>query len=163
MNSKGVGVEPLTLVATAVAVGAAAGVSDAAKEAVVEAYSGLKNLIIRRYRDVDLAEVERRPESGARRAVLAEELTEAGAATDAELLLAAQTLIAAVRAHEASLGAVVGVDLEHLDVGGSLHVDGIESTGIGVRGSDLRIAGDVAITQVQAGVRAPQDPRSARE
>ncbi|WP_280406301.1 hypothetical protein [Nocardia brasiliensis] len=150
------------MVATAVAVGAAAGVTDTAKQAVSEAYSGLKNLILRRYRGVDVAAVERRPDSEARRAVLVQELTEAGAGADTELLLAARTVIAMVRAHEADLGAAVGVDLERLDVGGSLRVDGIESSGTGVRGSDLTIAGDVAITQVHAGAWPQQDPPTAR-
>ncbi|MEV0299177.1 hypothetical protein [Nocardia sp. NPDC050710] len=153
--------EPVMMVATAVAVGAAAGMTETTKQAVGEAYSALKRLIARRYGSVDVGGVEHKPNSEARRSVLAEDLAEAGAGADTELLVAAQTLIALVCVHEVRAGAAVGVDLERIDVGGSLRVEGIDAAGTGLRGSDLGIAGDVAIAQVRAGIPPPKDPPSA--
>ncbi|MGW4717847.1 hypothetical protein [Nocardia sp. NPDC004260] len=63
--------DPATLVATAVAVGAAAGLTDTAKQSVTDAYAALKGLLTRRYRDVDLAQVEADPDAAAEREALA--------------------------------------------------------------------------------------------
>jgi hypothetical protein len=71
----------------------------------------LKKLIADRYRGVDVASVESRPDSRARRAVLAEDLTDTGAGGDEELVAAAQRVLAEVEEHDPEVGAVIGVDL----------------------------------------------------
>jgi hypothetical protein len=77
----------------------------------------LKRLLTSRYQEVDLSPVEKRPESEAKRTPLAEDLASSHAEEDDDLLRAARAVIAEVRAHQPEVGAVVGVDLEQLDVG----------------------------------------------
>ncbi|MCB0144110.1 MAG: hypothetical protein KDE50_29740, partial [Caldilineaceae bacterium] len=70
--------EPITFIVTALAAGAAAGLTASAENAIKEAYAGIKALIQRKFGGVDLAVLESKPESATRRGVVAEELTEAG-------------------------------------------------------------------------------------
>ncbi|WP_155981445.1 hypothetical protein [Nocardia sp. BMG111209] len=142
------------IVAAAVAAGAAAGLKETAARAVGDAYRQVKSLITGRYRQVDLAAVEARPASAHRRDELAEDLTAAGASGDAELLAAAQALLAAVRAHEADAGVAVGVDLERVQAA-ALRVREVESTGTGVRVVDGSFDGDIEIGSVRAGRQDP--------
>ena len=88
--------EPITLIITALAAGAALGVKDAASEAVLDAYNRLKSLARRRLAgrrngDVVLAEFEEAPEIW--REPLAAALTAAGAAGDTALVAAAEALL----------------------------------------------------------------------
>lgn len=155
--------EPLTtVVATAIAVGAAAGLTDTAKQAISDAYNGLKRLITGKYRDVDLGPVEKKPDSTAKRDSLAEDLEEAGAGQDHELLAAAQTLIAAVRAHANDAAAAIGVDLERVEAA-ALRIGSVESAGTGVRVKDGKFHGDIDIDQVRAGPRGPNNPSTAQQ
>lgn len=148
------------IVAEAVAVGAAAGLGDAAKQAVVDAYQKLKGVVSGRYGQVGVELLEQQPDSEARRAVLVEDLQRAGADGDGELLAAAQALIEVVRAHEAAAGVAVGVDLERVEAA-ALRIREVSSTGAGVRVVDGSFEGDIEIGSVQAG-RRDQDPPSAR-
>ncbi len=148
------------IVAEAVAVGAVAGMSDTAKQVVLDAYEKLKALVSGRVGRVGVESVEQQPDSVARRAVLAEDLQRAGAEGDEELLAAAQALIAAVRAHEAAAGVAVGVDLERVSAA-ALRIREVEATGTGVRVVGGTFDGDIEIGSVQAG-RRDQDPPSAR-
>ncbi|MEV6279664.1 hypothetical protein [Nocardia sp. NPDC051832] len=152
--------DPVTaVVVSAIAAGAAAGLGDTASQAVKDAYSGLKRLISGRYQGVDVAVVERKPDSQAKRESLAEDLEDAGAAGDAELAHAAVAVLEAVRQH--APGAVVGVEVTNL-VAAALEVVDVKSAGDGVRVAGGTIAGAVRIHGVEAGFQAPPDPSSAR-
>ncbi|MFB8001522.1 hypothetical protein [Nocardia sp. NPDC056000] len=154
--------EPLTtIVATAVAVGAAAGLKDSAKQAVVDAYSGLKGLITSRYRGVDLGTVETKPESLSKRESLAEDLDDAGAGEDLELLAAAQGLIAIVRANAPQTGPAVGVDLARVEAE-ALRISDVEASGTGVQAVDSTFHGNIDINNVRAGIQGPLDPPVTR-
>jgi hypothetical protein len=88
--------EPVTLILTALAAGAALGVKDTASSAVQDAYEGLKALVRRRLagrRDAGLVldRFGEAPETW--KAPLAQELAAAGAAGDAGLVEAAQALL----------------------------------------------------------------------
>jgi hypothetical protein len=90
--------DPITLITTALVAGAVAASKDVAAQAVKDAYAGLKALIVRKFGDKSDAEdamaaVEKRPDSEARQAMLAEELSMAKAAEDAEVLKQAQALL----------------------------------------------------------------------
>ncbi|UGT67516.1 hypothetical protein LTT66_30585 [Nocardia gipuzkoensis] len=150
--------EPVTLVAAAVAAGASAGLSETAKEAVSDAYATLKNWITTRYRDVDVDVVEKQPESTARQAVLAEELQQAGAGADHELLVLARRLLELVQ--QSVPETVVGVQLLHTHAEGDVDVDNVSSTGHGVVADDTRVR-SLRISRVQAGVQ-PSHPPVAR-
>ncbi len=149
------------IVAEAVAVGAVAGLSDTAKQAVTDAYAKLKALVSGRVGLSGVESVERQPDSVARRSVLVEDLQRAGVEDDEELLAAAQALLAAVRAHEAAAGAAVGVDLERVSAA-ALRIREVQSTGTGVRVVGGTFVGDIEIGSVNAGKPEPQDPSSAR-
>lgn len=96
--------DPITIIVTAVAAGAAAASKDVAAQAVKDAYAGLKALIARKFGDTaDVEEavqsVEKKPESEAREAVLKEELEGAGADQDSEVVKQAQALLELLEKH----------------------------------------------------------------
>ena len=91
--------DPLTVVVAAIALGAQEGVRKTAATAVKDTYAGLKRLITDRYKAVDLTGVENKPSCEAKRASLEEDLKDAGAEQDADLLAAAKEVIEAVRVH----------------------------------------------------------------
>lgn len=88
--------DPITLIVTALAAGAALGVTDSASSAVKDAYAGLAALVKRRLGGrpeaaLVLARHENTP--GTWRAPLIAELAEAGADHDPDLVAAAQALM----------------------------------------------------------------------
>src|SRR6266516_567632 len=88
--------EPITLIATALAAGAALGVKETASSAMKDAYGGLKALVKRRLAgrpeaELVLARHENAPELY--RTSLISELAEAGADRDLDLVAAAQALM----------------------------------------------------------------------
>ncbi|MFW6116648.1 MAG: hypothetical protein ACOC6F_02880 [bacterium] len=96
--------DPITILVTAVVLGAAAGAKDVAAQAVKDAYAGLKSLIVRKFggkADVEEAVkgVEKKPESDARKAVLKEELETAEAGQDAEVVKEAKALLRLLEKH----------------------------------------------------------------
>ena len=91
--------DPIMLIVTALAAGAAAGTGDAAASAVKDAYAGLKALVARRLggrpdAEVVLARHEEAPEVW--QAPLMAELASAAADRDLELTRAAQALMTLV-------------------------------------------------------------------
>ncbi|MEV4235280.1 hypothetical protein ACIBJI_08250 [Nocardia sp. NPDC050408] len=155
------GVDPVALVAAAVAAGATAGLTDTAKQGVLDSYQSLRGLITRRYRSVDVGVVEARPEAGSRRVVLAEELARAGAADDQELLTAAHHLLQLIEEHSPQAAQAVGVTLTRVRAG-ELKITDIESSGSGVIATDTTVSGTLKIEGLRAGVQEPPHPSQAR-
>jgi hypothetical protein len=94
--------DPITIIVTAITTGAILGLKDTTEQIIKDAYVGLKALIIRKYGskgDVKdaLKKVEDKPDSDSRKGMLREELEAAGAASDTELLKAAQDLLAVAK------------------------------------------------------------------
>jgi hypothetical protein len=88
--------DPITLVVTALAAGAAAALQDGTKDAVKTAYARLRDKLRRRVEgrpDAELALARHETAPGKWEALLAAELTEAGAAGDAGVVDAAQALM----------------------------------------------------------------------
>jgi len=88
--------DPITLIATALAVGATGGLRDSASSAVRDAYSGLKAQVRDKLRgrpDVDAVLARHEDALGSWRALLEAELLEAGADHDPSLTQAAQALM----------------------------------------------------------------------
>ena len=88
--------DPLTLIVTALAAGAALGITDTASSAVKDAYTGLKALVRKRLggrpdAELVLARHEEAPETW--RAPLMAELDQAGAGYDSGLVAAAEALM----------------------------------------------------------------------
>jgi hypothetical protein len=144
--------EPVTIIVTALATGAAAAAKSTVETAVKDAYAAFKALVRRKYGAVDVTPIEAKPESEARRSVVAEDLQGAGAERDAELLQAAQALIELIRSRAPETGPAIGVDLERVSAS-ALRIREVESEGTGVRVRDAQIAGDIDIGTVRAGKR----------
>jgi hypothetical protein len=91
--------DPITLILTALAAGAGAGLTDTASSAVKDAYGSLKALVKKRLAgrpdaDLVLARHEKAPQTW--QAPLAAELDESGAGRDPDLMEAAQALMSLV-------------------------------------------------------------------
>jgi hypothetical protein len=151
------GVDPITLVVTAVALGAAAGLTDTATQVVKDAYAGLKALLARR--SVDVSGVERKPDSDTQRAALAETLTDAGNVDD-EMVAAARAVTEAVAAHDPDAARVVGVSLRDMQAE-FVKLGSVTSSGDGVIVDEVRLSGGLTVDEVRAGGVGGPDP-SAR-
>jgi hypothetical protein len=159
--------EPVTLIAAAVAIGASDGVCETTKSVIVDAYTALRNWITTRYGSVaaELAGLEQEPAEELRRALLAKKLTAAGAGNDDELRSLAETFLALVEEQEPEAPATVGVRLSRASVGGDIEVTDVAVTGgSGVIAEDIVADGSLRISGVSAcGTQEPPHPHWARE
>ena len=151
--------DPVSMVVTALALGAAAGVKGTAEQVIKDAYTGLKALIQGRYKEVQLTALEQQPGSKAKRDSVAEELIKAGAAGDHELLAKAKALIDGVEKHDRAAVETVGIDLEKVKAA-YLKVKTVTSQGTGVRVKNSDFSRGIDIDGVQSGeVNGPSDPQ----
>lgn len=151
--------EPITMVAAAVAIGASEGARETTKRGITDAYAALRNWITKKYGSVaaEVAGLEQEPDEELRRTLLAKKLTAAGAADDSELHQLAQVLLAAVEERDPGLPATVGVAIRRASVGGDIEVVNVSvDGGSGVVAEDIAANGSVRIGGVSA--RAPQEP-----
>ncbi|MBE5460991.1 hypothetical protein [Mycobacteroides abscessus] len=159
--------EPVTLIAAAIAIGAAEGVRETTKKAVVDAYAALRNWITTKYGSVtaEVNGLEQEPEEELRRALLAKKLAAAGANDDAQLREFAQTFLSLVEEQEPSVPATVGVILRRASVGGDIEVTNVAvEGGSGVIAEDIVADGSMRISGVSArGPQGPPHPPVARE
>jgi hypothetical protein len=149
-------VDPVTLVVTAVALGASAGLTETASSAVKDAYAGLKELL--NHRKIDVSSIERRPDSAVQQEALRETLAAVPDVVDQNLLDAAEQVTDVVATDQPDIAGVVGVDLEDVRTG-FIRVRSISSSGPGFRGARLTVDGGIDIGDVQAGrLRGEADP-----
>jgi len=143
--------DPVSVVVTALVAGAAAGLKPAAEQAVKDAYAGLKTLIQRKWQQVSVGQLEANPTSVARQAVVKEDLAQANAADDRDLLTAADKVLDAVAQHAPEVARSIGVRLEDIKSGGSLRIRDVVAgdAGVDVRKADVH--GDIDISGVRAG------------
>jgi hypothetical protein len=150
--------DPISLIVAAVVAGAATGITDQAAQAVKDAYGALKRLLTDRHR-VDVAALERKPESGAKQASLKEDLGDTGAATDPEVMAAARQLVEEVRKHDAAGARAVGVDID--DVSAEfVRVSNVavSGPGVGVDIDRVTARGGVVVEGVQVDAEGRPDP-----
>lgn len=147
--------EPVSIIVSALAAGALAGLKPTAEAVVKDGYAGLKALLRRKYGSVDVTPIEAKPESQAKRDSVAEDLKDAGAERDAELLEAARALLEAIQSRAPETGAAIGVDLEKVTAA-ALRIREVDAEGTGVRVRDSNFAGDIEIGSVRAG--RPSNP-----
>jgi hypothetical protein len=149
--------DPITVIISAIALGAASGLTETATTAVKDAYAGLKRLITNRYDDVDLEPLEKKPDSEGRRLTLQEDLEAARADQDNDLLEAARELIAIVRAQNESVERIVGIDLAEVEAA-SLNIGKVRSSGGAVKVERGKFSGDININNVRAGSDGGRHP-----
>ena len=149
--------DPIT---AALAVGAAAGLTNVATQAVQDAYGRLKAALSARVPQlgVHIQALEARPESELKQSSLAEELIEAGADGDVELWQLAQALLQVIQKEAPEAAVRAGVDLERVRTGGSVEIEDAEGADVGVRGRDWDVRGDIKIGRARGG--GGSDPNS---
>lgn len=140
-------------VTAALAAGAAAGLTNVATQAVQDAYSRLKAVLSARFPKlgVHVEALEARPDSRLKQSSLAEELADAGAEHDAELLQLAQALLRTIQQEAPEAAVRAGVDLEKVRAGGSIVIEDARGGDVGVRGRDWQATGDVRINRIRGG------------
>ncbi|MBH0779849.1 hypothetical protein [Nocardia bovistercoris] len=151
--------DPVMLVAAAVAAGAAARLTEPPKRELDDAYRRLTEIIVSRYGSVDLTVVETRPESESRRLVLAEELQRIGAGADGELLTAARHLLRLIEDRESS---TAGIQLTRIQAG-EVEITDVVSDGPAVAAEDLSLTGRLRIDGARAGGEPIHPPVARRQ
>jgi hypothetical protein len=148
-------VDPIT---AALAAGAAAGLTNVAAQAVQDAYGRLKAVLGARFPQlgVHVQALEARPDSQSKQASLADELVEAGADNDNELVRLAQVLLDVIQKEAPEAAVRAGVDLEKVRAGGSMVIEDARGSDVGLRCRDLEVTGDIRISGVGGG----SDPNS---
>lgn len=137
-------------ITSAIATGAAAAGKDTAATVIKDAYAGLKALIQRKYKSVDVTAVEKKPDSEPKRESLQEDLADAGAAGDTELVEAARALTDALKQHAPEAGRAIGVDLEKIEAA-FLRIASVDAEGTGVKVREGKFSGGIDIGSVRAG------------
>jgi hypothetical protein len=142
--------DPVTLIVTALAAGAAAGLKPSAEQVVKDAYAGLKAFIQSKYPALILEPLEKKPESEAERASAAEDFADAGANEDNELLDRAQALLDVVKQHDRPAAEAIGVDLKEVEAE-YLRIQKVRAAGTGVKVRKAKFSGGIDLGEVDAG------------
>jgi hypothetical protein len=150
--------DPITLIVLALTGGAAAGLKPTAEQAIKDAYSGVKALIQRKYAKVDLTPLERKPESEAKRESVREDLADAGAGKDKELLDKVSALLEALEKQAPESVAAIGIDLKEVKAAFLKAQEVVaESTAVKVEKSEF--SGGIDLGKVHAGkVKGSENP-----
>jgi len=151
--------EPVTIIITALALGAATGVKSITEQAVRDGYEGLKTLIKTKYPNISIDRLERKPDSETQRKAVEEDLVDAGGDKDLEILQKAKTLIEAIESLPKEEVPAIGVNLEKVK-GASLTINDVIATGYGVNVKEGEFQGNVSITQIRAGQQGDVNPKS---
>lgn len=150
--------DPVTLVVTAVALGASAGLKVTVSQVIKDAYAGLKGLLAGR--KVDVSGLENAPDAPIQRAALADTLTRVPGGVDDALLAAAQALTDAVAAHDPAAATAIGVNVRDVQAE-FLRVNSVTSTGTGLNVERATFSGGIDIGDVHAGTTPEPPARTA--
>lgn len=151
--------DPMTIIVTALVLGAAAGLEPTAAQAVKDAYAGVKRLIQDRYDRVTVEMLENDPTDEARREIIKTDLEKAGAAQDEDLLRQAQALLDLIEKQEPEIAGAVGVNLADFTAR-NLNIEDVAASGAGVNVERAELSEDMTIKKVRAGLKGDQDPKA---
>ena len=151
----------LQAVASGLAVGAAAGLEASAAQAVKDAYAALRRLVARSLPEAmpSIEHLEQAPESAARRAMVAEDLSRLQMPATEELAAAVRDLLAAVERDAPQAARRVAVDLADLRAG-TLELSRIRADAEAVRLRRVQVDGALRISDVDTGPRGGSDPNA---
>jgi len=123
--------EPITAaIVSAIVAGAAASAKGVASQAVSDAYSALKALIVERYKRANaVGMIEEDPESEPGKAALGEALTKSGAVADAQVQEGAARLSSALAELPEDARAKLSVQLRNIEAGRSILLENLHSAG----------------------------------
>jgi len=154
--------DPVSLIVSALELGANAGIKEAFSEAGKDAYNKLKELIRTKYPDVDksVARLGEHQGSEAQREVVAEELQRAAAGDDRDLRALAQALIEAVPKETEEKVRAIGIDLQGVKLANVNLKDFTVKDGIGVRMRDS-VAGDLNVDNLYVEHSGGDAPKKA--
>lgn len=159
--------DPVTIIVSALVLGAAAGLRPTAEQAVKDSYEALKRLIRDRYQRAQPAVemVEQDPEEEAFREAARKALAREGAGEDEALLRQANEVIQTVDAHARQTAAAVNINLSELKVQANLRISGLSAAGEGGR-VDVTIertetGGDLEVSDIHAGNGESADSKKA--
>ena len=142
--------DPVSIIATALVLGAANGLKEVAEVAIKDCYTAIKSIIQSDYSSVDVEVIEKNPESEVRQAVLEEDLSQAKAGEDEQLLEKAQELISLANSKMAQ-ETISSVGVEIIEVeGGNLEIRRVNSETRGVVVKKSKFSGDITVTDVHA-------------
>ena len=151
-------VDPISIIVTALATGAAAGLKPTAEKAVKDAYEGLKNLIRKKYGKVNVDIMEGNPTSTDRQNVVTEDLKKTDAGSNEEVLRQAKLVLDLIQKFEPAVAREIGVDIEDLRSRASITIEGISSTG-SIKVKKVEADKDITIKTLEAGKdKTPRDP-----
>jgi hypothetical protein len=151
--------EPITAIVTALALGAAAGLKGTTEQMIKDGYTTLKTVIKSKFPQASASvdQLDRAPDSKARRAVVEEDLTKEGAGHSAEVLQEAKALLDVIAQRAPTTAEVIGVSLTEI-TGASLRIADVLSSGSGVKVDGADIGGDITIQGVRAGQQGGRHP-----
>ncbi len=151
--------EVVTTIVTALALGAATGIKSVAEKGVKDAYNILKSLISSKYPDVGIESLEKKPNSEIKRKAVEEDLVDAGADKNIEVLQQAKVLLERFANLPVESQPAIGVNLEKVKAA-ALKIEDIIATGTGVNVQEGEFSGDIEIKQVRAGGEKENNPKS---
>jgi hypothetical protein len=154
--------DPASMIVMALATGAAASVQAAVQDSISIAYTGLKDLLQRKFgRTEEVALLEAKPDAKSRQTVVQEMVQEVAADKDEEVLRQAQLLLDAIRQHAPQAAQIVGVSLEDVEAGASLNIKDILSSGSGVIAKRVKAGQDINVEGIRAGEHGEAQERTA--
>lgn len=121
--------EPITILVTALTLGAAAGLKPAAEQAVKDAYAGIKKLIQDKYERISLSMLENDPKEKTRQDIIKADLEKAGADQDTELLQKAREVIQIVQAKAPETASDMNIDFGKIDVATDIEIENLRAEG----------------------------------
>ncbi len=142
--------DPYSSIVTALALGAAAGISSSAEQAIKDCYFSIKALVNRKFPHVDLAPLELDPKSKSRRQMIMEELARANAFNDRELLEEVGKLLQVLLNYSNINQEVVGIKIEEVEAL-SLKIKDVLSSGSGILIAKSKFSGDITLQGIKAG------------
>jgi hypothetical protein len=108
--------EPVAIIVAALVAGAAAALKSTAEQAIKDVYASFKALIQSKYGNIASMEaLERKPDSETKQLSVREDLTDARAGEDQELLDRAKVLLDAVKAHDRAAAAQLNINLDEIE------------------------------------------------
>jgi hypothetical protein len=152
--------EPISIIVTALTLGAAAGLKPTAEVAVKDAYAGLKKIILDKYSQaiVGVNLIEQNPSSEAYKSAAKEMLDKTDVAQDELVLGKVKELLDSIQSYASEDTDIIGVNLEDIR-GASLIIDNIIAAGTGVQVKSAKFIGDVKIKDVRAGFGKDYPPK----